>query len=268
MNAFSLLLLLPLTDAAADSTLLLQTTSSAADEGEQRRSQLQWDWQAAPAWQLQWHHDYRILAFPASPAEPANNGHLHQLSLALTFEQSPWQLTLQPVIATSSNALRDRALHSDDLRWQGEWALRFSADTEATWRFALRLDDQLGRYRWYPGFSWQPALQNGVQLQLGWPRTELYWSFADTWQWRGFVMPAGAQWHVYDKTRAHDSELYFRQWQFGGELHWQLHEQGQLRLGLQRNLSQQLRYALENGDKHRLTLPDQTAWTLSLQWQF
>lgn len=277
MNAFPILfaLLLPLTNNAADNSLLLQSTLPARNDGEQKRSQLQLDWRESPSWQLQWRHDYRIFDYPEptspEPLAPAsNNGHVHQLALALTKASSSWRLRLQPIIATSSNALREQALHRADWRLQGEvsWLFSHYHDDDDAWQLGLRMDDQLGRYRAYPSIGWQPAFATGMQQQLGWPNSSFQWSFAEAWQLRGFLKPAGGQWHVYDETHERDSELYYRQWLLGGELHWQLAEHWQVHLGLQREFDQRLRYRLQDGQTITLQQPDQTRLQLSLQWTF
>ncbi len=104
---------------------------------------------ATPRWLLR--HDYRVLTLTDwDGSAAASNGHVHQLSLAMSLQHEGWQATLQPVVATSSNALRHtEQLHADDWRLQGSLAFSWHHN-DSKWQVGVQLDDRLGRYRAYP----------------------------------------------------------------------------------------------------------------------
>jgi hypothetical protein len=264
---------LPAHATSADESAVLQLLRNHpdADDIEQKRDQLQINFANAPEprWQWQFQHDYRVFSLATIDGQEADsNGHVHQLSLALHFADKHWRGRLQPLIATSSNALRERKLDSADLRWQGELYAIAAESVAGEWQIGLRVDDSFGHYRAYSSVAWQHRLRNGAQLRLGWPDSSIRFPLADAWALHGDLKPTGGQWHVYDPTFEHDSTLRYRQWQFGWQLHWQVSDGWQIALGVAREFDQRLRYQLVDGRIIVQRGADQNAAQFLLQRRF
>ena len=258
--------------SAAELQLALNQAGNADHEQERHHVALQHTNSADQAWQF--HHDYRVFALPADDMNrAASNGHVHQLSVMFSLQQETrhgyhWQGYLQPVIATSSNALRARRLHGDDLRWHGAVQLRHDSDSNIRWLAGACTDDRLGQQQLYPCLSAETGSANDWSLALGWPDNRWRWRFADAWQLQAYLTPAGGQWHVYDDARDRDSTLRYRQWQLGWQLQWQPSVHWQLTFGLQREFEQRLRYRLANGQAVTRHSDDSTTLVVGTAIQF
>jgi len=285
MTAFRHLLriTLPLSFAGsclADDPLWLRVETSQAEptDAEQQRTRtllgtdigIPLDTRAEPTWRWQLQHDYRVLTLAdGADSVAANNGQLHQLSFAMQWQHSVWQAMIQPLIATSSNALRDAGqLQHDDWRLQAALTTSIHRDDTNQLRLGLQLDDRLGRYAGYPVVSWQHQLTDSLQYQLGWPDNAINWRHDPHWYSRFLLAPTGGQWHVYNKDFQQDSTLRFEQWQFAWQLHWQVSAPLQLTAGFVRNMQQTLRYQLQDGSERQQAPTDSTAWQIAVQLQF
>jgi hypothetical protein len=178
-------------------------------------------WQPA-GWGLEYvytRYEYDNLA--------ARNRDLHRVAAPVrwawpgAFVQS---FELRPVIATSSNIMRDLFSRgtADDLMLHGRLRLeRAPSTTGAGWSAGVSRDDALGGEKIYPEVAalWRtPAAEVG----LGWPRTWASYRPSPTWVLGFEIAPAGARWHVVrDDREGARSDYEVESWRGVASARWQ-----------------------------------------------
>jgi hypothetical protein len=137
---------------------------------------------------------------------PTRNRDLHRAAMPIHWSwrgDTAHALELRPVIATSSNVMKDLFSRgtSDDLMMQGRWRIeRTPAATGAGWAAGIARDDAFGGQRFYPEITalWR---RPGYEVGLGWPRTWVHHQASAAWRLVAGVAPSGARWHVVSDER-------------------------------------------------------------------
>ena len=276
MTAHRLLFLLigtlPATSVVADNqpALSIQLSRPNHDSVEQKHEELQLSWPGTDQMTLRYAHDYRVFDLAAgNGVAAASNGHVHRMAVLLVSSHAAWVGEFGPVIATSSNALRQaKQLAADDLQWQAALSAIAVSNSHSEWRYGLRADSRLGRYRLYPAASWQGELSETWSLQIGWPDSKLNWRLADDIAMRWHLGPSGGQWQVHDEEFLASTELHYQQWQFDWQLDWSVAAATRVSLALVREFNQELRYRLLDERMIRVESPDSTASQVGITWTF
>lgn len=177
---------------------------------------------------IEWRLDYGYRRFEYQGVDSRDRD-LHRLALALKWEDEsgPLRRTLElrPLIATSSNVMKDFVSRgsADDLMLHGAALLERGARAGWGWRLGLARDDALGALRVYPvaAATWASG---AYRVELGWPVARLDWQPASSIALGAGVAPAGNRWHVVSDERG-GAEFYYEleawragldgQWRFG-----------------------------------------------------
>lgn len=137
---------------------------------------------------------------------PTRNRDLHRVAAPVRWRWAgalAHSFELRPVIATSSNVMKDffNRGTSDDVMLHGRWRVeRAPAATGAGWRAGVARDDAFGSWKFYPEVAalWRtPA----AELGLGWPRSWASYRPVAAWLLSAELAPVGARWHVVSDER-------------------------------------------------------------------
>jgi hypothetical protein len=151
---------------------------------------------------------------------------LHRLALALRWDHASGALRrtleVRPVIATSSNVMKDFVSRgsADDLMLHGVVRLERAAARGWGWQVGLARDDVFGAQRFYPvaAATWT---QRAFRAELGWPESRLDWQPAPGLSLGAGVAPAGNRWHVVSDERDGAEFSYeLRAWRAGFDGRW------------------------------------------------
>lgn len=220
-------------------------------------------------------HRYRVFDLPKAegPAEdapaPLTNGHLHATGPVFRLHARCARLTLHPLVAVSSNVLRDqRDLEMSDLQLHARIAWGARDALEPGWSGGIVSDTRWGRQRVYPFLSWQSDPEHPVWLRAGFPDSSLHWTPANAWAVQVDVGPSGGVW----RTRDADFQQRGTFRQQGGQVtatvtrHLCAHLS--VSLGLEHEFARQWEVPLENGETDRLRPPADTRGTLAVSLRF
>ncbi|MDC0661517.1 hypothetical protein [Marinobacter sp. SS21] len=233
-----------------------------------RESRLQLDSTPSTPQGTHWlaHHNYRVFALPeVNGSAAAANGHVHTLALHGQRSLHSWQLELAPVLAVSSNILRNlKTLSLSDWQLQGSAVRAVDLSSWGSGMWGVRVDSRLGDYRPYPTAQWRQAFSNGSQLALGVPDSSALWRWHPQLTMRLSLGPDGGQWRVRDDALRQAGELRQRRWHSSLAVEWQLLASLRLRLGASYYFRERWRYQLSDGAKVRLNRPNHTALWLGI----
>lgn len=158
---------------------------------------------------------------------PTRNRDLHRVEAPVAWVvpgQATQHLEFRPVIATSSNVMKDlfKRGTSDDLMLQGRWALESAPSFAAPgWRAGVAYDDAFGGQQLYPELAalWRGP---GYDFGLGWPRSWASYQVSNAWRLGTELAPAGARWHVVSDERGGASFDYeIEAWRAIASARWQ-----------------------------------------------
>lgn len=186
------------------------------------------DQRAAVLWQgagLHWRYDYSYRRFEHQRASGRDRDNLHRMSL-----EARWQgegalqpaLTLRPVIATSSNVMKDFVARGSGDDWMLHAAASVNIETSRLhWQLGVAHDDSFGRLRAYPravlllaGAAWR--------AELGWPSTRFDLQATPQLALGASLSPAGSRWHVVSDARGGaEFDYVVRAWRAGLHARWQ-----------------------------------------------
>ncbi|MDX1756150.1 MAG: hypothetical protein R3175_08840 [Marinobacter sp.] len=211
-------------------------------------------------------HNYRIFQLPEVDGRaPATNGHVHTLAMGWQRGFGPWQLELAPVLAVSSNVLRNLdTLTARDWRIHGAVVRTYEYGDRGMGYLGIRADSRLGDYLPYPTIQWQRAPGEHLQLALGVPDSVAEWH----WHTRSLVRlrlgPDGGNWRVRDQELEHAGRLEQRRWHTSLTLEWQVLKQLRVSLGGSYYFQERWRYRLSDGRTVRQDPADHGALWLGL----
>lgn len=215
-------------------------------------------------WRLR--HDYRVLDLADDQGvAAASNGHVHALSLSWRARLEDWAFELTPVLAVSSNVLKNPDdIQADDWQLHGAVTRRTSGPADGHWYWGVRADSRLGRYLPYPVVQWQSPDYSGVGVGLGAPDSYAYWDMHPAWRLSLSLGPAGGYWQVRDKSLKQVSHLAQRRWHTTLDLHWQATRHVGAVLGWSHYWHRRWAYRLEDGRRVHQQVPDGSLISLSL----
>ncbi len=233
-----------------------------------RETRLELEFTTARAQQSHWsaRHNYRVLALPeVNGTAAAANGHVHALALGWQRSFHPWQLELSPVLAASSNVLRNlKILSADGWQLHGSALRTVDLSSWGSGALGLRADSRLGEYLSYPTAQWRKALFNEVQLALGIPDSSIVWPWHPKLTLRLSMGPDGGQWRVRDDDLNRAGHVRQRRWHTSLALEWQLLTPIRLRLGASYYVRERWQYQLSDGTEVRRHRPNHSALWLGV----
>ncbi len=172
-----------------------------ADRVSAREQRLAARWQGAG---LHWRYDYAYRRFEYQRADGRDRDNLHRMSLEARWQGegvSQPALTLRPVIATSSNVMKEFASRGSSDDWMLHAAATITAYAGGQqWLLGLAYDDAFGGLRAYPRAALLLA-GTGWRAELGWPVARVDVRAAPQVELGALVAPAGSRWHVVSDAR-------------------------------------------------------------------
>lgn len=244
-----------------------------------RETHLEVQWQTprtvetAYHWSSSFMHKYRAITLMGLTPRADFNGDVHLLGWGLYGWRTSghhWRrLSIVPVLATSSNALKNPdALTSDALAAWLSWTEHYAPTTTTGWLLGFGLDDRLGRYTLYPigGITWQPRA--GTFLQLAYPDMRLTLHVTTLVVLNVNLTPDGGKWRVYSKNLENQADFEWKNWRASLGLKW-VHTQGlliELRGGVL--LQQHMRIPLEDGTVATTDLDEAAFATFTAGWHW
>ncbi|MCC5847339.1 MAG: hypothetical protein JJU29_04520 [Verrucomicrobia bacterium] len=207
---------------------------------------------------LGYRHQYRVFDLPdRDDVSPATNGHLHATGPVFRFSAGTAEVTLHPLMAVSSNVLREtRDFEFRDLQPHGKAAWQAPALADGQWRWGLQSDSRWGRMLAYPHVSWESAGEGPLQLSLGLPDSALVWTPARAWTVSMDVGPDGGEWRVRDAEFERTSTFRERRWRWAGSVTRTFGPHASLSGGVEYAFERRWEYTLENGETQQISPPN------------
>jgi hypothetical protein len=204
---------------------------------------------------------------------PTRDRDLHRVAVPVRWTWSSslaHSLELRPVIATSSNVMKDffKRGTSDDLKLLGRWRLERSPAAGAGWSAGVAHDDAFGGPKVYPEVAalWRtPAFE----AALGWPRAWAHYRPSMAWAGGVEVAPAGARWHVVsDERDGAKFDYEVEGWRGLASVRWQ--SRSGLQLQAQAGLEFKRRHRFEDdlGGRVDLKVADAAYFELRIGYQW
>lgn len=227
----------------------------------------------AYTWTMSLMHRYRAITFNALTPRADFNGDVHVVGLGLHAgrEAAGYRraLTLRPVIAVSSNALKNPdALTSKALAMQFAWTEYRTQTTTINWLFGIGSDDRLGKYAAYPiaGVTWAP--DSSTRLELAYPHTRFIQQVTAQITLSVSLSPDGGEWHVYNKSMENQSDFQWENWRTALTLSWSHPSGGVIELEGGWLFQQHMRIPLENAAVLATDVEDSAFASVAAGWHW
>ncbi|MCY3811042.1 MAG: hypothetical protein OXH15_04515 [Gammaproteobacteria bacterium] len=211
-------------------------------------------------------HDYRAHQIDTGAAGPQTNGHLHRLSPRYRFSGERWDLSVSPMVATSSNVGRHPGeIHRALIDWHGSVAYRARLATHITGHAGACRDDRFGRGRVTPllGVTWDAG--GALRGTVGWPDSAFEWDVHPRWQLRAAVNPIGGRWAVYDDALASRTAFRYAGWRMRFSLGFRAAAH-LVAVGVGRDSRRSFRFRLDDDGEFSSDFDDATA--LGVEWRW
>ena len=211
-------------------------------------------------------HDYRAHQIETARAQPQTNGHLHRLSPRYRFRGERWDVSVSPVVATSSNVGRHpREVHRALIDWHGSVAYRARLAPRLSAYAGACRDDRSGRVRVSPllGVTWDAG--GAVRGTMGWPDSTFEWDVHPRWQVRAAVNPVGGRWVVYDNELVRRTGFRYAGWRMRIGLGFRAAAH-RVVVSVGRDIRRSFRFRLDDGDAFSSDFDDATAIGVEWRW--
>lgn len=211
-------------------------------------------------------HDYRAHQIETGVGWPQTNGHLHRLSPRYRFSGERWEVSVSPVVATSSNVGRhageiNRAL----IDWHGSLTHRARLGMHITGYAGACRDDRFGRIRVSPllGATWDAG--GTVRGTVGWPDSAFEWDVHPRWQIRAAVNPIGGRWAVYDDKLERRTGFRYAGWRMRFSLGFRAAAH-RVAVVVGRDFRRSFRFRLDDGGTFSSDFDNATAIGVEWRW--
>ena len=211
-------------------------------------------------------HDYRAHQIETGAAGPQTNGHLHRLSPRYRFSGERWEVSVSPVVATSSNAGRHLGeIHRALIDWHGSLTHRARLGTHITGYAGACRDDRFGRVRVSPllGATWDAG--GTVRGTVGWPDSAFEWDVHPRWQMRAAVNPIGGRWAVYDDDLERRTGFRYAGWRMRFSLGFRAAAH-RVAFVVGRDIRRSFRFRLDDGGTLSSDFDNATAIGVEWRW--
>lgn len=211
-------------------------------------------------------HDYRAHQIETGARQPQTNGHLHRLSPRYRFSGPSWDVSVSPVVATSSNVGRHpHEIHRALIDWHGSLTYRALLGTHVTGYAGVCRDDRFGGVRVSPrlGVTWDAG--GRVRGTVGWPDSAFEWDVHPRLQIRAAVNPSGGRWAVYDNELVRRTAFRYAGWRMRISLGFRA---GVHRFAVSagRDIRRSFRFRLDDGVAFSSDFDDATAIGVEWRW--
>jgi hypothetical protein len=147
------------------------------------------------------HYAYTRYEYQGVASRDRDLHHLH-LPLQWRDDDDRWRLVLTPLVATSSNVMKDLLNRGqrEDFDLYARWELQRPSDAGLGWRIGFVRDAAFGAPRVYPtaALLWR---SERTQAELGLPASRVDWKARDDATLGLAIFPTGGQWHVVSDER-------------------------------------------------------------------
>ena len=203
-------------------------------------------------------HQYRVFDLPdTGDVSPATNGHVHATGPTFRFAAAGAQINLYPLIAVSSNVIREtRDFAFRDLQLHGKAAWETPGGGNGQWTWGLQADSRWGRMMVFPHVSWGSDWEGPVQLSLGFPDSALVWTPAPEWTVSLDLGPDGGEWRVRDAEFERASTFRQRRMRLAASLFRDFGPRVSLGGGVEYAFARRWEYTLKSGERQRVSPPD------------
>lgn len=211
-------------------------------------------------------HDYRAHQIETGAGGPQTNGHLHRLSPRYRFSGERWEVSLSPVVATSSNVGRHPAeIHRTLIDWHGSLTHRARLGPHITGYLGACRDDRFGRVRVNPllGATWDAG--GAVRGTVGWPDSAFEWDVHSRWRMRATVNPIGGRWAVYDDELERRTGFRYAGWRMRFSLGFRAAAH-RVAVVAGRDVRRSFRFRLKDGAAFSSDFDDATAIGVEWRW--
>jgi hypothetical protein len=204
---------------------------------------------------------------------PTRDRDLHRMAVPVRWAWSSslaYSVELRPVIATSSNVMKDffKRGTSEDLKLHGRWRLEHARATGAGWSAGVSRDDAFGDPKVYPEVAalWcTPAFEAG----LGWPRAWARYRPSLAWELGVEVAPAGARWHVVsDEREGAEFDYEVEGWRALSSARWQSRAGFQIQAQAGLEFDRRHRFEDDLGGRVDLKVADAAYFELRVGYQW
>lgn len=211
-------------------------------------------------------HDYRAHRIETGARQPQTNGHLHRLSPRYRFSGRSWDVSVSPVVATSSNVGRHpREIHRALIDWHGAVTRRARLAAHIAGYAGLCRDDRFGRVRVSPllRVTWDAG--GAVRGTVGWPDSAFEWDVHPRWQIRAAFNPIGGRWAVYDDELVRRTAFRYAGWRMRFSLDFRAAAH-RAAVGVGRDFRRSFRFRLDDGAAFSSDFDDATAIGVEWRW--